>query len=92
MKFYDFDCFSPNPWTVRMFALEKGPALERHVIDLFSRENRREPFLSTVNPVRCEFAFTRAAGSETARDNGFPTYSSPAPRESVVDFPRGMSA
>ena len=44
------------------------------------------------SPVRCEFAFTRAAGSETARDNGFATYSSPAPRESVVDFPRGMSA
>ena len=42
--------------------------------------------------VRCEFAFTRAAGSETALDNGFATYSSPAPRESVVDFPRGMSA
>src|ERR1017187_320952 len=31
--------------------------------------------------VRCEFAFTRAAGSETALDNGFATYSSPAPRE-----------
>jgi hypothetical protein len=42
--------------------------------------------------VECEFSFTRAPGSETARDNGFATYSLPAPRESVVDFLRGMSA
>ena len=45
-----------------------------------------------IERVRCEFAFTRAAGSETARDNGFATYSSPAPRESVVGFRRGISA
>ncbi len=42
--------------------------------------------------VECEFSFTGAPGSETARDNGFATHSLPAPRESVVDFLRGMSA
>jgi hypothetical protein len=57
-------------------------ALER-VVDAMS--TRKEA-------VRCEFAFTRAAGSETARDNGFATYSSPASRESVVGFRRGISA
>jgi hypothetical protein len=43
------------------------------------------------SPVECEFSFTRAPGCETARDNDVATYSLPAPRESVVDFLRGMS-
>ena len=51
MIFYDFDVFAPNPWTVWIFALEKGIQLQRQVIDLLSRENRREPFLSRVNPM-----------------------------------------
>lgn len=51
MKFYDFDLFAPNPWIVWIFAAEKGIVLDRQVIDLFERENRREPFLSTVNPM-----------------------------------------
>lgn len=51
MIFYDFDVFAPNPWIVWIFAQEKGVPLERRIIDLFSRENRREPFLSTINPL-----------------------------------------
>jgi glutathione S-transferase len=51
MKCYDFDVFAPNPWTVWIFAREKGIELERHVIDLLARENRREPFLSRINPM-----------------------------------------
>lgn len=51
MIFYDFDVFAPNPWIVWIFAQEKGIPLERQVIDLFTRENRRAPFLTTVNPL-----------------------------------------
>lgn len=51
MKCYDFDVFAPNPWTVWIFAKEKGIEFERHVIDLLARENRREPFLSRINPM-----------------------------------------
>lgn len=51
MIFYDFDLFAPNPWVVWIFAQEKGIPLERRVIDLFTRENRREPFISTINPL-----------------------------------------
>jgi glutathione S-transferase len=51
MKFYDFDLFAPNPWVVWIFALEKGIKLDRQVVDLMARENRREPFLSEVNPM-----------------------------------------
>jgi glutathione S-transferase len=51
MIFYDFDLFAPNPWIVWIFAQEKGISLERRIIDLFSRENRREPFLTTINPM-----------------------------------------
>jgi glutathione S-transferase len=43
--------FAPNPWTVRIFAAEKGIEFERHSIDLLARENRREPFLSKINPM-----------------------------------------
>jgi glutathione S-transferase len=51
MIFYDFGMFAPSPWIVWMFALEKGIHFERRLLDLVSRENRREPFLSTVNPL-----------------------------------------
>lgn len=51
MIFYDFDLFAPNPWVVWIFAQEKGIPLERRVIDLFTRENRREPFLTEINPL-----------------------------------------
>jgi len=51
MRFYDFDVFAPNPWTVWIFALEKGIHLDRQVVDLWGRENRREPFISEVNPM-----------------------------------------
>jgi glutathione S-transferase len=50
MIFYDFDLFAPSPWIVWIFAQEKGVTMERRIVDLFSRENRREPFLSQVNP------------------------------------------
>lgn len=51
MIFYDFDLFAPSPWVVWMFAAEKGIAFERRVLDLLSRENRREPFITQVNPL-----------------------------------------
>jgi glutathione S-transferase len=51
MKFYDFDVFAPNPWIVWIFSQEKGIKLDRQVVDLLGRENRREPFLSEVNPM-----------------------------------------
>ncbi len=51
MIFYDFAMFAPNPWIAWIFAQEKGIVLERQVLDLFTRENRREPFISAVNPL-----------------------------------------
>jgi hypothetical protein len=51
MIFYDFDLFAPNPWIAWIFAQEKGLPLERRLVDLFTRENRREPFISTINPL-----------------------------------------
>lgn len=51
MIFYDFDLFAPNPWIAWIFAQEKGIALERRFVDLFTRENRREPFISRINPM-----------------------------------------
>jgi len=51
MIFYDFAVFAPSPYVVRMFAQEKGIVLERRVIDLLARENRREPFITDVNPL-----------------------------------------
>ena len=51
MIFYDFDLFAPNPWIAWIFAQEKGLSLERRMVDLFTRENRREPFISEINPL-----------------------------------------
>ena len=51
MIFYDFDLFAPNPWIAWIFAQEKGIALERRFVDLFTRENRREPFITRINPM-----------------------------------------
>lgn len=51
MIFYDFDLFAPSPWVVWMFAAEKGISLERRVVDLLSRENRKAPFITEVNPL-----------------------------------------
>ena len=50
MIFYDFDLFAPSPWIVWIFANEKGIEMERKIVDLLSRENRREPFISKVSP------------------------------------------
>lgn len=50
MIFYDFDVFAPSPWIVWIFANEKGIEMERRVVDLLSRENRREPFTTNVSP------------------------------------------
>ena len=36
----------PNPHVVRMFAAEKGIALELEQLDIMAGENRKEPFLS----------------------------------------------
>jgi hypothetical protein len=44
MKFYD--SFGMNPRLVRFFMLEKGVELEREGVDIFTMENRREPYLS----------------------------------------------
>ena len=51
MIFYDFGLFAPNPWIAWMFALEKNLTPERRHVDLLSRENRREPFITRVNPL-----------------------------------------
>ena len=51
ITFYDFAVFAPSPWVAWITAREKGVALERRQLDLFSRENRREPFTSTVSPL-----------------------------------------
>lgn len=40
----------PNPHMVRMFAAEKGLALETVEVDLMGGENRRAPYTDTVNP------------------------------------------
>jgi glutathione S-transferase len=40
----------PNPHMVRMFAAEKGLALETVEVDLMGGENRRAPYAETVNP------------------------------------------
>lgn len=40
----------PNPRVVALFAAEKGIDLPRIPVDLRGGENRREPYLSSVNP------------------------------------------
>lgn len=47
MRFYD--SFGMNPRIVRFFMLEKNIRLETRTVDIFSMENRREPYLS-LNP------------------------------------------
>ncbi len=44
MKFYD--SFGMNPRMIRFFILEKGIDIDREHVDIFSMENRREPYLS----------------------------------------------
>jgi glutathione S-transferase len=44
MKFYD--SFGMNPRIVRFFMLEKGIDVDREEVDIFTMENRREPYLS----------------------------------------------
>jgi glutathione S-transferase len=48
MKLYD--SVGPNPHVVRMFAAEKGLDIPKETIDLRGGENRREPYMSKVNP------------------------------------------
>ena len=48
MKLYT--SMGPNPHMVRMFAAEKGLALETVDVDLMGGENRRAPYAETVNP------------------------------------------
>jgi glutathione S-transferase len=48
MKLYT--SMGPNPHMVRMFAAEKGLALETVEVDLMGGENRRPPYAETVNP------------------------------------------
>ena len=48
MKFYN--SVGPNPRMVRMFMAEKGFEVPKVDIDLLAGENRREPFVSKVNP------------------------------------------
>ena len=45
-----YNSIGPNPRVVRMFAAEKGIDLARQEVDLRGGENRREPYLSSVNP------------------------------------------
>lgn len=51
MIFYDFDLFAPSPWVVWIFAQEKKLHMERRVLDLLARENRRKPFTSQISPL-----------------------------------------
>lgn len=44
MKFYD--SFGMNPRIVRFFMLEKGLEVDREEVDIFTMQNRREPYLS----------------------------------------------
>ena len=44
-----YDAISPAPRCLRMFILEKGLSLESVDIDVFTGENRQEPYLS-INP------------------------------------------
>ncbi|MEZ5739737.1 MAG: nitroreductase family protein [Burkholderiaceae bacterium] len=48
MKLYN--SVGPNPHVVRMFLAEKGVELPTQDIDVRGGENRREPYLSQVNP------------------------------------------
>lgn len=48
MKLYT--SIGPNPRVVRMFAAEKGVALDLVDVDIVAGENRREPYLS-INPL-----------------------------------------
>lgn len=48
MKLYD--SVGPNPHVVRMFLAEKGIALPTQDIDVRGGENRRDPYLTQVNP------------------------------------------
>src|SRR5499433_2467564 len=48
MKFYN--SVGPNPRMVRMFMAEKGFEVPRVEVDLRGGENRREPYVSSVNP------------------------------------------
>ena len=47
MKLYD--SFGMNPRIVRFFMQEKGIEIDRQDVDIFTMENRREPYLS-LNP------------------------------------------
>ena len=48
MKLYN--SIGPNPFMVRMFMAEKGIDLPKEEVDIRGGENRREPYLSKVNP------------------------------------------
>ena len=48
MKFYN--SIGPNPRMVRMFMAEKGIEIPKVEVDLRQGENRKEPYISTVNP------------------------------------------
>ncbi len=45
-----YNSIGPNPRVVRMFAAEKGIDLPRQEVDLMGGENRREPYVATINP------------------------------------------
>jgi glutathione S-transferase len=46
-----YDSLGPNPYTVRLFILERaGLSLDISTIDIVNLENRRPPFTSEVNP------------------------------------------
>ena len=48
MKFYN--SIGPNPRMVRMFMAEKGIDIPKVEVDLRHGENRKEPYISNVNP------------------------------------------
>jgi len=48
MKLYT--SVGPNPNVVRVFLAEKGISVPIQKVDIMAGENRREPYISTVNP------------------------------------------
>jgi glutathione S-transferase len=45
-----YTSIGPNPRVVKMFMAEKGVDLDRVDVDLRAGENRREPYVTSVNP------------------------------------------
>lgn len=61
-----YHSIGPNPRLVRMFIAEKGLDLPLVEVDILAGENRREPYLSTVNPMGATPVLELASGEKIA--------------------------